>query len=128
MTMSNTTKSFRTSDENNNFISSLHGSVSAGATKAIEAYVNIRPLVLKSLEKKLEGDDIAVLAKALKGSQFDPNYMASKAVLHSKIVAELDRTDDSRAGSVLSVLSEKVKTFTEAECYFLQEEVYRRIS
>jgi len=125
--MENKTSSFRTTDHNKDFLNDLHGSVSAGASRAIDAYINLRPIILKAVGAKFTPDNIRTIAQVLKKGAYDPTFMASKQILVSKLDMESDQIKDKKQQSDLAVIIETVKTLSPVECYFLQEEIFRRI-
>lgn len=122
-----TNTTFRVPDDCKKILGDLHGSAGAGAVKAIQAYVQLRPGVLARVSSRFKASEIKALAQALKKGAYDPAYMSSKEVLASKLSLELDGPDSSIDQSALAVLVEAVKTISPPECYFLQEEIFRRI-
>lgn len=116
--MTRSTRSFRSSDENYKSLSDLHGSVSSGAEKAVEAYLNIRPEVLNKLEEIFTKSEMEQLAALLKNSAWDPSFAISTTILEAKI----KKAGSGNTGQIIK----KINSLSPTECYFLQEEIFHR--
>lgn len=121
--MAEPTSSYRTSASNKKSLKDLHQSVSAGTEKAVDAYVQIRPKLIKVIENKFTPAEIGLLAEALKGSAWDPVYATNTDILISKVAHSKQDFSPDEKGTL-----DKIKDLSPAECYFLQEEIYRRIN
>lgn len=109
-------------------VKQLWGTASKGHAMADHAYVNIRPVILAEIERAYSTGMIAVVAELLRGSGFDARYAVNKDVLLSKLKAAKQSESDPEKKSNLLLVMERIRTSSAVECYFLQEEIHRRLA
>lgn len=124
--MSNTTSSFRIDQPTKEELSQIWGSVSAGATKAVEAYVNLRKRVLQDMKGYFSKDELTALVDNQNGTIFSPDlFSISGTWVHG--VEDGIKYDglDSRWNIDRDDLIEKLNALSDVQAYFMREEIDR---
>lgn len=126
MAKSITTNSYRTTQDNKDALTGLYGSVSAGSENAVNAYVNIRPRVLRELKNQFTKEELSLIVDSLNGTIFDPKLATNNSMLSAGIEDSIsfDGIDEKWGVDKESILN-KITNLSAAHTYFLMEEISR---
>lgn len=120
------TSSFRTTMQKEQSLKDVWGSTSAGATKAVDAYINLRKRVLHGLKGRFTSNELKLLIDNQNGTIFSPDlFSSSQTLIHAlEDGIKLDSLDQKWDVDTESFF-ETIKSLSDSEAYFLREEIDR---
>ena len=122
----NTTNSYRTTQDNKNALTKLHGSVSAGTEKAVESYIQLRPRIMIELKGFFTKAELSLIIDAYNGTIFDPRMAGNNNVLTASIEDAITFDNIAEKWEVEPpILFEKIAQLNATQTYFLLEEIDR---
>lgn len=104
-------------------LAEIHGTKSAGAVRAVEAYLAIRAHTLHEIKGMFTKNELSFLVDIQNGSMFEHKFAASA----SAWIARIEDTDKLFPFTVkqwevdVKEIIEKIKTMPSAQIYFTQE-------
>lgn len=120
------TSSFRTTPDKKQNLKDIWGSTSAGATKAVDAYINLRKRVLHNIKGHFTPNELKLLVDNQNGTIFSADLFSSaQTLLHAvEDGISLDGIDQKWEVDTKPFFK-KINALSDSEAYFLREEIDR---
>jgi hypothetical protein len=132
MEKSASTSSYRTTPENKAKLTTLWGSVYKGTSRAVDAYLQLRPRILGTLKGGFTRGELSLLATLQEEVVFQPAAAAGPRMLSARLEDAIKSETygsyhqvEQQWGLSIVDLSDKIGALSAAQTYFLLEEIAR---